>query len=734
MIQFEKISDSSALIGKEKDFLYHRKTVMFRASASVTADVYTIGLEFVDAAPNFAYVHVNGRAAAAVAGYTCCNTGKTRTGAFVFTPPEGEKLDGEITLQVFGMPSVKSVWMVPGRDEQLINAARASRVGPGEVTSPVQLKKPLQLILSIGADAAENTPEHLEATLENMREQLPYAKSMGFGGFESYVKWNFIEYQKGVYDWSFYDALIALAAEFEMKWFPLIIGGSAYALPEWFREDIPGFQGFVCQEHGEENNVPTIFNEHQTPYIVDYLHAFGKHYEGSPNVYGVRLGPTGNYGESQYPATGNWGYQGRREHMHIGWWAGDNDAHRKFSAWLQNKYQTTQAISKAWQEDIPSFAGIKTYLPYQTSVLRKRKDFVDWYMDEMTHWCNRWAVWTRDELKSHDIYQSSGGWGFCEAGTDFTEQAAGMVPVNGGIRATNEDESYELNFAITRMLSSAARFYGIPFGSEPAGYGTARSVINRLYNIIINNGQHLFYYGGNFHSCDESELFWGKHAGLLDERTEPVIDVAVLYPDTMTKIADSSIRWLDGSSFFSQVYPLRRKLDYDFCSERMIEDGALEKNAYKALVFLARNHDGDYVEESVLNKIDAYVRAGGTVIYPLLRSNARIGPQTLEGDQAVFERWSAGDTGAGKVIFINAMREPLDQFIDDTADALAGLTNISSLTKDMLLAKKPRGVYMSALSTGKLALYNDLMTTAQIELPGGEMITMEPVSIQIIKR
>lgn len=737
MVVFEKIADNYSSVGKGKDFLYNRKGASFRSlSNPAKAPVYTIGAEFFDGESNYAVVNVNGRHAAAVAGYTCCNTGRDRKAAFLYTPKAGEDMSGTVTIDVFGMPGIKSLYMNEGRDESIINAAKADRVKPAQATSPLKLKKPLQLIatVGVGADAFINTPENLENTLENMRDQLPYVKSLGFGGFESYVKWDFVEYERGVYDWSFYDALIALASEFGLKWFPLIIGGSAYALPEWFREEVEGFKGFECLEHGVTNNVPTIFNEHQTPYVMKYLHAFGKHYEGNENLYGVRLGPTGNYGESQYPATGNWGYKGQAEHMHIGWWAHGEDANIRFSKWLLNKYKTVENISKQWREEVLSFDAIKTFLPYQTAVMRKRKDFVDWYMDEMTDWCNRWAVWVREELKSHDIYQSAGGWGFCEAGSDFTDQTAGMCAVNGGIRATNEDESYELNFAITRMLSSAARFYKVPFGSEPAGYSTARGIVNRLYNIIINKGQHLFYYSGNFICCDESEAFWRKYAPLLDEREEPVIDVAVLYPDTMTKISDSSIRWLDGSSFFSQVFALRRKLDYDFCSERMIKDGALDVSRYKAFVLLTRNHDGDYIEADALEGIDAYVRKGGVVIYPLLRSNARMGPQTLEGDCSVFERWRAGDTGSGKVIFINAQREPLDAFIDDAADAIAQLPNISPLTREMLRTEKPRSVYMSALKSGKLALYNDLMSPAQLTLEDKRKIDMEPVSIKIIQR
>ncbi len=733
MVKFEKISDDYSQVGRGKDFLYNRKGARFRSlCAPEKNNVYTIAVEFSDTAPNYALVNVNGKPAKAVAGYTCCNTGRLRKGAFLFTPENADEMSATVCIDVFGMPKIKSLYINEGRDEAIINAAKADRVKPYEIKTPFNLKKPLQLIATVGADTPSYTPENLENALENMREQLPYIKSMGFGCFESYVKWNFIEKEQRVYDWSYYDTVLELARQYGLKWFPLIIGGSAYALPEWFREKIEGFRGFECQEHQTENNVPTIFNEHQNEYIKRYLYEFGKHYEGNESLYGVRLGPTGNYGESQYPATGNWGYKGHPEHMHIGWWAHGREANGRFLKWLFDKYKTADNVSKQWQEHIESFEEIKTFLPSRATVLRKRKDFVDWYVQEMTDWCNRWAVWMREYLKSHDIYQSAGGWGFCEAGTDFTDQTKGMCAIGGGIRATNEDESYELNFAITRMLSSAARFYNVPFGSEPAGYSTARGIVNRLYNIIVNNGQHLFYYSGNFICCDESEALWLKYAKLLDLREEPVIDVAVLYPDTMTKITDSSIRWLDGSSFFSQVFSLRRKLDFDYCSERMINDGALEINRYKALVFLTRNHEGEYIEEEVLNKIDAYVKKGGVVICPVLRSNAKPGPQTLEGDKSVFERWRAGDTGKGRVVLINALREPLDAYIDDVAQELLQLKDLSALTREMLLAQKPRGVYMSALKSGKLALYNDLMSNAQIVLSNGKKTEMEPISIKII--
>lgn len=714
-----------------KDFLYRRVAKVFTAAELLeAAENYTVSVTFADTAVGFGHVALNGKAAEQIFGHTACKTGRRRTCTAVF---DGSDAAFGPSVSVVDLPGIESVIVAVGRDEVLIAKARDERPRPKEVQPAFELtERPMQLITTVGDLSPRGVREDLPKTLENMADCVPYAKALGFNGVESYVRWDFVEYEQGVFDWSYYDAVIEFAARFDMKWFPLIIGGSAYALPRWFREETPGFQGFRCLEHGEENNVPTIFNDHQTPYVKRYLHELGKHYNDNPNVFGVRLGPSGNYGESQYPASGNWGYLGRPEHMHIGWWADDPCAHERFAAWLKKKYGTVEALGKAWDESPESFDSVRTFLPSSTKSYRKRKDFVDWYMFEMTDWCNRWAVWTREELKKPDIYQSAGGWGFCEAGTDFTDQTRGMVAVNGGIRATNEDESYELNFAITRMLSSAARFYGVPFGSEPAGYGTARSVINRLYNIIINNGAHLFYYYGNFANCDESAPRWIQHAPLLAERAEPQVDVAVLYPDTASKLFDSSVRYLDGSVFFSQVFPMRRRLDYDFCSEQMVLDGALTAQNYRALVILGKCHDGDYIEQAVLEKIDEWVRAGGTVICPMLHSNAPRGLLSVEGDNRIFARWAAGDTGAGRVEIVNTMREPLDDYIDDAAALLAQIPTMSSLTVDMLTAEKPRGVYLAALKNGKLVIYNDRQDGASVRLRDGREVTLEPVSIAVV--
>ncbi len=255
-----------------------------------------------------------------------------------------------------------------------------------------------------------------------------------------------------------------------------------------------------------------------------------------------------------------------------------------------------------------------------------RVDFSTWYMDAMSDWCEKWAVWAREALPETSIYQSSGGWGAVPIGTDYTAQAKSMAKLKGGIRLTNEIDGYLNNFATTRMASSAARFYGAKLGYEPAGYGSARGVMARLYNTLANGADHLFYYGGNITGNDQASRLWTQYAPLLDKRAKPAAEIAVFYPDTANKLSDEVLRYRLSSVFFDRVQALRAVTDFDYASEQMILDGALDR--YKVLVFLW----GSVAEKGVIEKIDRWVRAGGVIIYPEQQQWKKALLGTIEGD------------------------------------------------------------------------------------------------------
>lgn len=658
-----------------------------------------------------------------IAGHTATGTGKQRYALFRLLKPsfQHHQRDGG-DIQIEGVRSLLSVTLSTNAPDDW--AAKVREQIPQLPEPHFRLKKPMQLIVSLSTDAT--AIPNIPGLPEQMSELCPMMRALGFNAVEVYVKWSAIEREKGKWDWSFYDEFAANAAKHELKWFPLLVTGSAYTIPKWYH-DSPDNIGFKCLEHNKGNNIQTIFTEVHTPYAETFLKKFGEHYGNTDSLLGIRLGPSGNYGESQYPAGGNLGYSGEKEHIHIGWWAGDEYAPAHFQDYLKKKYPNIDALNSAWKppygsfQPFASFEDVKPFVPQFAESRRQRKDFVDWYLGAMTDWCERWAVWAREAMPDKPIFQSSGGWGFVESGTDFTDQTASMAKIKGGIRSTNEVDSYVQTFYATRMLSSAARFYGVPFGAEPAGFGSARGVMGRLFNIIVNNGQHLFYYHGNLTNNDQAIDRWLKYAPLLDRRADPLIEIAVLYPDTMSKLDDGVFRNLYAFTFNTRIAAMRPLFDFDFCSERLILDGALPR--YKALI-IPWNF---IVEENALNAIDQWVRGGGTAIC----SDWRGAPvMTVEGDTKVWDTWETGDFGSGKVIFVPDDREPPQRLARGVANALKAMPNLDPRTLAMLNTEHGDEVYVSVLTTGDYAVLNFSDVPVSVKIPGiDKAMEIEPYGI-----
>jgi hypothetical protein len=649
------------------------------------------------------------KSAAGMAGYTALGLGQKRRALFRLDAPAFQhRLPGGADVCVYGLTAITRITLSDTLAEGVIDAIRAET--PDRVEPLVQLKRPMELVLGTG-----ETPEQ-------MRELCILAARLGFNGVEGYVRWGDVEKERGKFDWSHYDAHVLEAKKHGLKWLPLLIVGSAYTLPDWFH-DSPENVGFVCLEHGKSNNIQTIFCENQTPYVKRFLEEFGKHYEPMDALLAVRLGPSGNYGESQYPAGGNWGYKSKAEHIHIGWWAGDKFAAPKYQAWLQRKYGSVDALNKAWSETFPGFDAVRCVIPQFADTPRQRKDMEDWYVGEMTDWCERWAVWAHEALPNTFIYQSAGGWGFEECGTDFTGQTRSMKKVNGGIRATNETDSYAQDFEVTRMMSSAARFYGVAFGSEPASSNTVKGFAARMYNLLVNNGRHFFQYGPNLTSNDQAVAAWRELAPLMDRRDNPFIEVAVAYPETLSRLDDGVFRNLYSSGFYPRVEALRSHLDFDFCSEQMMLDGALPR--YKVLVLLWSH----IIEKNALDVIDAWVRDGGIVIEPYW---ARWPLSTVEGDSSVFQRWLAGDTGKGKAVLFQEDREPAHLYADGVYKRLLELKELDPRTQAMLRTEKPYDAYVSVLQNGAYAVLNYTGQEAMIRVPGLAETRIAPYRFALI--
>lgn len=667
------------------------------AGAGLQANsIYTLEIVFLDKGAGVIQPEVTseGRVLAVVRSesYTRLNTLRERTASFSFETGAGAC--PSIRVAVSGLEYLKGLRIVPAYSAA--QWAAAHDAVPKDVEPMVVLGRPMDLVTTAGIAAQAVQPD-IEAELAAVHNLAPLAKVLGFNGIEMYVRWRLIEPEKeGEFDWRYYDRLVSKLQEYGLKWFPLLIIGSAYALPDWFVES-PENIGFVCLEHGLSNPIQSIWSPYHKRHVSRVLKAFGAHYEPTNTLLGVRLGPSGNYGESQYPAGGNWPLKGRSMHIHIGLWCADDYAQADFRNAMKSQYGGISQLNAAWSQTFASFEEIPVLLPVQIVSKRQRIDFLHWYTHSMSQWCEDWAIEARSAMPQTPIYQSSGGWGFVEAGTSYSEQAKSMQQVHGGIRLTNETDSYEQNFYATRLAATAARAYQLDLGYEPASSHTARGVAGRLFNTTATNGDHFFTYHSNLMYHPMAIEQWLRYLPLLDTRSDPVIDVAVYYPETMNELDDAAFRHLYAWGFNPRAAAVRRAVEVDYLDETLLRDGFLDR--YKVLVFAW----GEFIEAGVLEIIDAWMRKGGCVIYPAFpRSNL----STIEGDSGVFLKWIGGDTGQGRFFrFVGDMEPPADygRFVKDR---LLGLDTLHPWTKAVLRLNAPDKVFFSIQSDGHVLALN----------------------------
>ena len=554
---------------------YQRSAYQVEVSGRLTGPVWLV-VEFLDS--GYGLITVSPRVAQRDQwGVARVNSGRMRRTVFRYPKPdfpgvvrvEGLDYLRAITLTSSEPPLEQAPLVPPALDFRTPSQRVTTAAGDILDVAFLPERGTIELLETTTGSGPSSIANQIAEAVAGLRNQLPLARALGFNGIESYVRWGFVERQPGVWDWSLYDAILDEIEKHGLQWFPMILAGSGYAIPEWLHDSKHNV-GFVCLEHGITHDTQSIFYDYQATYASRFLAEFGKHYGSRRGLLGIRLGPSGDYGEAQYPARGP-GYKFRDSHTHIGYWAGDHYAKQSFRKYLRSHYREIETLNTAWNSRYVSFDGVSTFLPENAIARRQRIDFATWYVGAMSEWCERWAVWARDAMPGTVIHQSSGGWGPVEIGTDYSFQARSMAKIRGGMRLTNEADDFADNFSITRMASSAARFYGAALGFEPGGgHGGARGVSARIFNALTSGAEHLFFYqkdiSGNDHGC----AAWLKYAGMLDQRAKPVIDVAAFYPDTYAKLENELLRYRWGSTFFNVVRALRSEMDFDYASEQMI--------------------------------------------------------------------------------------------------------------------------------------------------------------------
>ena len=498
-------------------------------------------------------------------------------------------------------------------------------------------------------------------------EAFERCKQAGITSLQSYLYWAEIEKEPGKIDFSSYDVLVEKLKKHNLKWVPFLILGPEYATPQWFQESKESVFA-KCLEHKEESKIQSIWNPDLPKYIDRFLRLVSEHYQDKSIFESILLGISGNWGEAIYPDKG--GFHANF-HTHLGWWCGDEYARSSFVNSIFNKYQSLAKINIAWDTNFQKIEEIKppplnnktkgkliyylvnilskfppsfkkylriirngiSALTEQTFFLtaevgtqpakinsKKEKqywlDFVGWYIDSMTTFAEFWLKAARKYFPTTEIYLVTGGIGEPAAGADFSQQVKVAQKYNAGVRITNQSDDYSQSFILSRLVSSAARFYNSYFNTEEAGVNEPEAIIMRLFDAVVS-GADGFYcksiIGTGKDLCTKKNFELGKptkgaanlsknlHYLLRAER--PIIKNAVFWPNTSIAFESAII-----TSIYNKAAQIRDILDFDLIDEKMILDGALEN--YKFFVVLA----GEIPEGEVSNKVKNWERRGGKLI------------------------------------------------------------------------------------------------------------------------
>ncbi len=525
-----------------------------------------------------------------------------------------------------------------------------------------------------GRDASLDNRDRVRLWLKDGIHFVDRLSTIGMTSFQPYVKWSLLEPQPGQWDFSYYDVLTESIWSRGLRWTPFIILGPAYSVPDWFKESNENVFA-VCMEHNLETRTQSIWNPHVLRRADMLMAQISEHWNDASDYESVLLGISGDFGEAIYPVSGNmWTYfndphsnhpsdQGKdRYHTHPGFWCGDTYAIADFQKDVRTAYGRLDVLNELWNTQYSSWDEVRPVPRNEAASDEAWLWQVEWYRQSMNNYAEDWLRLARRYFPYVKIFLVTGGDMSPEHGSDFSGNAEVCAwtrtgTAETGIRITNEASNYPANFVLTRLVASSCRFYGVPFGLEPAGPVDEKGVVARIYNAVTSGADHLFEYGNPIASPLATERF-NRYRQML-EHHQPKIDVAVVYP--------TSALILNDREFFNRYHErarnLRSFIDYDFVDERMIDAGALER--YKVIV---RLEDGymPRVYENILDRMNPIGNGTLSIEKIGLETQNRLDntwPLSSKHDGVFVSKMTSGE-----VYVLNMNEEPLtlDLYVNNT--------------------------------------------------------------------
>ena len=533
------------------------------------------------------------------------------------------------------------------------------------------------------------------------------------------------ETEPGKWDWTSADTGLATAQKVGAQWqyFPHF-----HWAPDWLAKT-DRFVPSTGLYTGRKLRAMSLWSPYLPAWVDHGYAAVAEHYgSGADKVAAIYLSIHGDFGEALFPL----GYHpdekvrfGEQGTGTADYWCGDEFARADFRDMLKRKYGTLDKLNAAWSchcgvwEDV-EYPKPPTKSPEELTVPERHQwlDFINWYHDSMTAYTAMVMRTARKHFPQSRLVTPVGDGAESDVGGDdlsaivkaCRESHADLRSTHGGFQPVPQNLS-----SMLRRLASAAHFYGVFFWSEPPGGITPEGEVGRFFESISCRANGYWDWGSN--PVGAVKTFQRYKDFLTQEET--VCDVALLFPTT-----DHRLR-------VNEPYPpllhrlgsdLRSVTDFDIVDELMVNDGALDR--FRVLVCA----DGVFFQPETLAKIEAWVRAGGTLV------RGDLPMTTVEGDGAVWERLKGTDVGKGKVVVCAGApaNEPLYRAVVRDAIYKMPPLNGAKGTRELAPDAAWGNLYCVLLKSGEIIAFNNGDKPIKTSI-GGHEVEVGPKAMVSVK-
>ena len=498
-------------------------------------------------------------------------------------------------------------------------------------------------------------------------------KRCGCSGYCDYQAWCRVEEERGTWDWTFYRGN---ARKLRAAGLDYVIFCWLHFPPKW-AEPGKDFVPYRCLEHGEELRQSSLWAPQTLATYEEYYRRLAADF-GEEIAY-IRLAMPAEYGELGMPV-GMTTWLVPQEHVHAGYWCGDDYALADFRRSMRERFGDLAALNARWGTDFPAWEAVHppdvrgsqaardAVASGSPAAIHRWLDFVEWYQDSIAGFAERAVGVVRRHFPDTEIILSLG---YGQEPVAFGNDESRFIREFSRLGVAAQTPG-DIGYFATRRVSTTCRAYGVPYFTEPPGGVDRRREVRRLFIDASNGTQTWFDYPGNLDGA--RDLLRTYKAHLTGQ--PPVCDVAFLLPSSWWWLRPE---WGWPTATAALAEGLRDRLDFEVVDELLVRDGALQKLGTRLLILA----EGDLLRRDTLEAIERWVQGGGVFLVlgePALKDldggtgiAERLLPPPLAAQAAGAENdgpalarvcWSQGRAvGAGRVLSAPASDDPASKAV-----------------------------------------------------------------------